>query len=424
MAFRIDAYDSFLQLFANKRFEVVSFAPQPVETAKRRTSAKKKKSDKANSDDEIDPDDTPEQPLHVPLASHEDLDSGLQKVALVSLRPNTSFHISVRLTDTFDDEKHQDSDVLRLTSKTTLYCKILSPRSLLTEKHFHCLTDEEMIRVLVLHPSDWMTCLIEWKQKRNVQSLMSRLYYDGLFTISSTRHDFLLSIPNGNPRYGIDFEKCTPGCWTHSKKVRRLLQGKITRPHTPSTSDDVVPAAPSLPEQQRGDCSLRVVVNRNFEDTMNRALAYHTAKGGTWMTDSLIKAMSLMSAIGSAHGVRLCAVELWDVSTNELLAGCLGFALGSVYHDFTMFTCVRSDASYGSLITKVLAAALHDCGYRLWYWGFRVDYMSAFEGRYGACEWPRDQFYELWAKHRAELPLWHVMEYLNEGKGLLKQLTL
>jgi Leu/Phe-tRNA-protein transferase len=405
MAFRIDAFDSFLLLFSNKRFQVISFAA--LSEAKRRTSAKKTNNG-GQASEEVDPDDTPEAPISSPIVSREDCDSGLQKVALVSLRPNTKFHVSVELID-----EDGNTAVQTLTSKTTQNCRILSPRSLLTDEHFHLLTEEEMTRALVLHPSDWMTCLIEWKQKRNVQSLISRMYYEGLFTISSPRHDFLLSIPNGNPRYGIDFEKCSPGCWTHSKKVRKLLQGKRLR-----KSEDEETVA----RNNSSDCPYRVVVNRNFEDTMKRALDYHTAKGGTWMTESLIKAMSLMSAVGSSHGVRLCAVELWNADSNELLAGCLGFALGSVYHDFTMFTCVRCDASYGALVTKVLAAALHDCGYRLWYWGFRVEYMSAFEGRYGACNWSREQFYDLWTTYRSELPIWHVMEYLNQGRGLLKGL--
>lgn len=448
MAFRVDAYDSFLQVFGNAPFRVLS--RKAVEGAQ-----KKKRSNSG----EVDPDDTPEVPLSSPVASGNDCETGLQKVALVSLRPGKTFRIVVEHTQ--DTEPGTVSSTT-LTARTTENCKVLSPRSVITDEHLNLLTEDEMINVLVRHPSDWMNCLIEWKQKRRAQWLLSRLYYEGLFTISSPRYDFLLSIPNGDPRYGIDFTKCDPQCWTHSKKVRRLLQGvrrstingvQLTchdneedTPQTPqeaqvtcqvneedtpqevqSALNDVAvkahkPNKAKQVVQETSACPYRVVVNRNFEDTMQHALRYHTAKGGTWMTDSLIKAMSLMSCVGSAHGVRLCAVELWDAESQELLAGCLGFALGAVYHDFTMFTTVRSQASYGSLITKVLASALHDCGYRLWYWGFRVEYMSAFEGRYGACNWPRDEFYELWKLHRSELPVWHVMEYLNEGRGLLKNL--
>jgi Leu/Phe-tRNA-protein transferase len=394
-AFRVDAFDAFLQVYANVVFSVTEFCEE--QHPSRGSSAKRRRAASSKDAEDDDPDETPEPPLASPLASYEDPDSGLQRVSLVSLRPNRTFIIHISYCTPHGDDLAPITTVIK--GRTTNNCKVVSARSLITDAHFDRLTSSEFMRVIVLHPSEWMICLVDWKQKRQVLLLMSRLYYEALFTISSPRHDFLLSIPNGNPRYGIDFSQSVPGCWAQSRKVRKLLcKGK--------------------------GAALRVAVNRDFGDTMKRAQAYHDAKGGTWITPALIQAMELMSIAGDSYGVRLCAVELWDASTDTLLAACLGFALGSVYHDFTMFTSVRSSCSFGSLITKVLAAALEDCGYRLWYWGFRVAYMSSFEGSCGAVHWNRDDFYKLWTEYRSELPIWHVETYLKGNRGLLQALDV
>lgn len=383
----VRAFENFILVFAFEPFKVLS-----------RTAEKQRKQTKRRDQD--DPNDNVEAPLLEPISSSHDIWSGMERAAVVGLRSGVTFRIVVQPSRVDGAE----TSVTLKGSTTSFDALPLPARSFLLPSTLSELSNQELVEMVVSQPTDWMDCLVEWRDRRSTLRLLSRLYYNGLFTLPRGK-SIVLGLPNGVSRYVIDLR--VPGIpWTHNKKLKKVLGRRCT-----SDPFDL-------------SCPLRVRVNRDFRDTMIQAVKYHCeVKGsGTWITEDLINAMQLMSIGGSPDGVKLCAVELWDVSTSELLAGCLGFSLGCVYHDFTMFTSCRARSSYGSVCTKLLGHALQECGYKLWYWGFKVGYMEDFESRYCAKELDRREFYNVWCQERGELPVWPIDEFLNRGMGLVQGL--
>lgn len=398
------AFVNFIQLLSNRSFEVVS------RTAGAATRQRGTRNDE---------NDAPEPPLEEPISSRVDCETALHTVVLVGLRSNVTFQVVAR----FHEQNGTLTDKVLSVRTVSSHSQAVQLRHLLTTDHFDILSHSEVCNAVVSQPTDWMLMFINWRQKAQVIRTLSRLYYEGLFTLPDMRVPNLLSLPNGVRRYVIDFQQCTDGCWTRSKKIRKNVARLTTAdPFRERAQTETSAPTEGCKSKRR---QLRVIVNEDFGASLRRALAYHGVRGGaTWITDDLVSALELMSVAGkNAHGVQLCAVELVDEQTREVLAGCIGFAIGSVYHDFTMYTAVRCSESYGTLVTNVLGAALQDCGYRLWYWGFRVDYMASYEADCGAAQMDRRDFYSVWNAARDELPIWHIVSYINESRGLLMALT-
>ena len=239
--------------------------------------------------------------------------------------------------------------------------------------------------------SDW---LIAIKDLSDTSKLLStrywfcKLFYNALFALPSRPP--VINMPNGRSRYVLDLS--LPINWTSSKKVRRAISSN----------------------------KYAVVANRNLRASLNDAFFYHSSRGSTWLTHAFIDVLCDIHDNGEApYGLQMMAVELWDKEARVPVAGCLGFCVGSAYHDFTMYTLRRDEDSCGTLVTKVLGAALQAAGYGMWYWGFRVAYMEQYEGKYGAIALPRRTFLKRWVTLREELPLVPVHQFINAGKGLL-----
>lgn len=405
--FVTEPFDNIIRIFSTVSFRVDSRQAIPTRISAKQRQQKEK--DALLCD---------EPPLLSPIYSHEDSDTGLEVVALVGLRTDVVFRIVVC------------AEVLPSEAKTLTVSTAPRPcwstgvqlRNLMSTEIASRLTPSEISELICSQPTDWMIAVVDWTKRVQTFRLLEACYYNGLFTLPLSQSRSIVSLPNGLDRYVIDFERCASGCWMHHKKCKKLLQ-----------------------QQSTGQSSLRVVVNRDFGDTMRIAKKYHqermeTKHGDhechTWISEDLIKAMELIvAAPRMRETVLLCAIELWEDKPEQtssetetggiprvsstLLAGCLGFAVGSVYHDFTMFTLRHDEHSYGSFLTKLIGAALQDCGYRMWYWGFRVEYMAEYEKRCGAVQMPRRTFYDLWMKHRDEIPVWNIATYLNGGRGLI-----
>merc|ERR1719473_2091917 len=59
---------------------------------------------------------------------------------------------------------------------------------------------------------------------------------------------------------------------------------------------------------------------------------------------------------------------------------------------------IRDTRSAGAVLTKVVGQLLVECGFTLWYWGFKNPYMAEYDGEYGGVQldnnrefWPRWQ---------------------------------
>jgi hypothetical protein len=100
---------------------------------------------------------------------------------------------------------------------------------------------------------------------------------------------------------------------------------------------------------------------------------------------------------------RLRSVEVRENSSGTMVAGELGYTIGSTYTSLTGFFC-RADRKwnhYGKLQLVMLAQALRDAGYAFWNLGH--PYM-AYKTALGARILPRHEFLNRWRVAIAELP--------------------
>jgi len=95
--------------------------------------------------------------------------------------------------------------------------------------------------------------------------------------------------------------------------------------------------------------------------------------------------------------VRLYSVEVYNVESGELVAGELGYSVGSIYKSLTGFT---SEDSAGSVQLAVLGRRLEQCGFDLWDMGMDMDYKE----RLGAHGMHRADFVRLVRRVRVERP--------------------
>lgn len=262
---------------------------------------------------------------------------------------------------------------------------------------------------------------------QNMLPSLHGLFFNGLFTLPQNisnpyRPSWLVQLPNSKERYALD------------------LRSPITSSFSPPANAPVIPTSlapiPTASFPWRRNSKLRRLLKSKayalrVEDTqqgilsvLRRAAALHRDRDGvTWLCEDLIELFGEYAANHrrATHPFcpRLLCIQLVRAEDGEVVAGCCGFAIGSVYHDYTMFTCTRAKEGLGTALTKILGEALQRCGYALWYWGIKVDYMTQFEARYGATGMSRKAFYECWNEARCRPPLQSVDSFLRENLGML-----
>lgn len=154
-----------------------------------------------------------------------------------------------------------------------------------------------------------------------------------------------------------------------------------------------------------------------------RAALYHSDRGrGIWLHPEYIEALARTAEppfAGDEANARLCCIELVDRYSGEVVAGCCGMTVGALYHDFSMYTLRRTKDRLGTFLTKLIGEALQQCGYHLWYWGFKIEYMADFQSRYGGTDMSREDFYQRWIKGRAMQPRCPIGQYLREDRGMV-----
>lgn len=63
----------------------------------------------------------------------------------------------------------------------------------------------------------------------------------------------------------------------------------------------------------------------------------------------------------------------------KLAAVTAGMSAGSNFHDYSMCTFVRDSRCLGHVLTKTVADLLQKCGFDLWYWGYKGEYMAQYD---------------------------------------------
>lgn len=207
---------------------------------------------------------------------------------------------------------------------------------------------------------------IVWAFTPDFQMLRS-LWLNACFTLPSPESP-ITQCPNPANRYCLDLTQSNR--WLRGKKVKR----------------------------HKADFSLSV--NSDYKGTFQRCAQVHKDRGsGTWITPSLVDALDRCRQEDGE--IKVFSVELWDKSSGELAAAIMAFSVGDIFHDYTMATMVRDNRSAGAILSKVLGHLLAECGYTLWYWGFKNNYMAEYDEHYaGSLMNSRTEFWPRWRAAR------------------------
>ncbi|NNM82310.1 MAG: leucyl/phenylalanyl-tRNA--protein transferase [Burkholderiales bacterium] len=119
-------------------------------------------------------------------------------------------------------------------------------------------------------------------------------------------------------------------------------------------------------------------VDTSFRKVMQACAAPRKDAAGTWISEKMIEAYSILHEMGHAH-----SIESWR--DGELAGGLYGIALGSVFFGESMFSR-QSDASKVAFVHLVLQ--LRRWGFRMIDCQVRTDHLVSL----GATEIPRSQF--------------------------------
>lgn len=125
-------------------------------------------------------------------------------------------------------------------------------------------------------------------------------------------------------------------------------------------------------------------VNRAFGPVLSSCVATH---GSDWLVGDLTRAFADLHDQRSRRRAAFVSVELWaaDEAGPELVAGEIGYVVGSAYASLTGYT-TRSGA--GTVQLAALGALLAKLGMRVWDLGMPMDYKTALGGR----ALPRERF--------------------------------
>ena len=147
--------------------------------------------------------------------------------------------------------------------------------------------------------------------------------------------------------------------------------------------------------------------------------------------------------------MRFVVFELWDRKDGQLAAANFAYVVGSVLHDYTFLTLKRDGRSCGSILTRVVGHIIESCGFDLWYWGFKLEYMKEYD-KYGGKGVPRRELMQVLKHSHSQLggggggkgatnsrkdngmkgsivnvhnePVLDVVEFVKAGKALVQPL--
>jgi Leu/Phe-tRNA-protein transferase len=161
----------------------------------------------------------------------------------------------------------------------------------------------------------------------------------------------------------------------------------------------------------------RLSMNADFGGSLRALVACHEQQHGTWFSEHLVRVFEKM-VIDPDCTVSHCAFELWDATTNALLAVTAGFGVGCAFHDYSMCTLVRDSRGSGNVLTRTVGHVLRCCGYELWYWGYKNPYMGQYDG-YGGRQFTRSEFWSRWESLRERPLLTEVGDFIRSGQALV-----
>ncbi|CAH0480395.1 unnamed protein product [Peronospora belbahrii] len=155
----------------------------------------------------------------------------------------------------------------------------------------------------------------------------------------------------------------------------------------------------------------KFVLNRDFDSVVTGC---HEKHGVPWLYPSIVETFKTLYKAGKdtielcpGINVRLFTVELYDVATDTLVAGELGYTVGSIYTSLTGFS--RANGA-GTVQLHALSKFLYLAGFKMWDLGMSMEYKMSL----GAKDCERDEFLDLLYRWRHEQVLMKLDEKMGE----------
>ncbi|KAL7686815.1 putative leucyl/phenylalanyl-tRNA-protein transferase [Plasmopara halstedii] len=218
--------------------------------------------------------------------------------------------------------------------------------------------------------------------------LVSHLMYEGFVPIASEFQDTCFLLPK------LHLQRCV----------------LLYKPTTPAHVPKIV---------QKRSKKYKFILNRDFDGVV---AGCHEKHGIPWLYPPIVKSFKTLFQAGDdgielypGSKVRFFTVELYDVITDSLVAGELGYTVGSVYTSLTGFS--RENGA-GSVQLHALSKFLYLAGFKMWDLGMSMDYKLGL----GAINLERNEFLNELYKLRPQEVLMKLDESKNEGdvcKGVL-----
>ncbi|POM67353.1 Hypothetical protein PHPALM_16672, partial [Phytophthora palmivora] len=211
--------------------------------------------------------------------------------------------------------------------------------------------------------------------------LLSHLMYEGFLPIASDFQGQCFLLPK-----------------LHRQRCVLLIQ-----PHAPEHVPKIV---------RKRAKKFKLVLNRDFDAVVEGC---HEKHGIPWLYPPIVESFKTLFQAGNdgvelypGSKVRFFTVELYDVTTNALVAGELGYTVGSVYTSLTGFS--RANGA-GTVQLHALSKFLYLAGFKMWDLGMSMDYKMGL----GAKDLDRDDFLEQLYKWRTHETLMKLDESMKEG---------
>jgi len=158
-------------------------------------------------------------------------------------------------------------------------------------------------------------------------------------------------------------------------------------------------------------------VNKNTNAVFDGIKKYHAESN--WMSQSYINCLKLFSTKTSQKRLKLMSVELWH--NEKLIAGEIGYLIGSIYTSLTGFFDRKNYNNFGKIQLLSLASLLKRFNFEFWNMGH--PYMK-YKFEMGAIVYRRHPFLNIWIKSREDNIDFSFTNKLFKCSELLKELFL
>lgn len=124
------------------------------------------------------------------------------------------------------------------------------------------------------------------------------------------------------------------------------------------------------------DEAFREVVKATQEHTFTEQL------GDCWLADEMAESYRRVNDLPERErrGVSFHSVELWHIESGRLVAGEIGYTVGSIYSSATGFARKKEFPGVGILQLAALGKLLERCGFTIWDLGMELDYKKEMGG--------------------------------------------